>query len=183
MRKDIPLMIGLGLLAAPRAVLHDLDLIHERTGLNTLLVFVPLLIWVVVAVTRPAAPVRLLLGAGAVYGVCLAVIHNALWNGETTVPEPVARIAMTLSSLATGLAVGAICAGVAWLILRFRSGPATRNPATPDRDPAVRWRPPTADGTQPADRHPTADNPSRADPSRADPSRADPPAALTPQPR
>jgi hypothetical protein len=123
MRKDIPLMIVLGLLAAPRAVLHDLDLIQEGTGLNALLVFVPLLIWVVVAVTRSPSPVRLLLGAGAVYGICLAVIHNALWNGEATVAEPLARVAVTLSGLVTGLVVGAICGGVAWLLTRRRPTP------------------------------------------------------------
>ncbi|WP_433791479.1 hypothetical protein [Actinoplanes sp. CA-252034] len=126
MRKDIPLMIVLGLLAAPRAVLHDLGLIHEGTGLNALLVFVPLLIWVVVAVSRSPSPVRLLLGAGAVYGISLAVIHNALWNAETTVPEPLARVAATLSSLVTGLTVGAICGAVAWLLTRRRSGPTAR---------------------------------------------------------
>ncbi|PWK51505.1 hypothetical protein [Actinoplanes xinjiangensis] len=131
MRKDIPLMIVLGLLAAPRAVLHDLGLVHEGTGLNALLVFVPLLIWVVTAVTRSPSPVRLLLGAGAVYGICLAVIHNALWNGEASVAEPLARAGMTLSSLVTGLAVGAICGGVAWLLTRRRPDPAASRKSTP----------------------------------------------------
>jgi hypothetical protein len=133
MRKDIPLAIGLGLLAAPRAVLHDLDLVHERTWLNALLVFVPLLIWVVVAVVRATGPFRLLLGAGAVYGVCLAVIHNLLWNGEASVPEPLARVAMTLSSLTTGLLVGALCGGVAWLITRRPAGPGEAGSVGQDR--------------------------------------------------
>jgi hypothetical protein len=122
MRKDLPLAIGLGLLAAPRAVLHDLDLVHEGTGLNALLVFVPLLIWVVVAVLRATEPFRLLLVAGTAYGVCLAVIHNLLWDGRASVPEPLARVAMTLSGLMTGLLVGAACGGVAWLITRRRAG-------------------------------------------------------------
>ncbi|MFG1993457.1 hypothetical protein ACGFJ7_26090 [Actinoplanes sp. NPDC048988] len=30
-------IVLLGLAAAPRAVLHDLDLIHERTGVNAVL--------------------------------------------------------------------------------------------------------------------------------------------------
>ncbi|MFC4072494.1 hypothetical protein [Actinoplanes subglobosus] len=120
-------MIVLGLLAAPRAVLHDLGLIHERTGLNALFVVVPLLIWIVVAVTRPVSPVRLLLGAGVVYGISLAVVHNALWNGGSTVPEPLARVAMTLSSLVTGVVVGAICGGLAWLITRRRTRPSGTN--------------------------------------------------------
>ncbi len=127
-------MIVLGLLAAPRVVLHDLDLIHEGTGLNALFVFLPLLIWVVVAVTRSPSPVRLLLGAGAVHGICLAVIHNALWDGEATVAEPAARVAITLSGLVTGLVVGAICGGVAWLLTRRRSGPGgSRNNGVPHR--------------------------------------------------
>jgi hypothetical protein len=138
MRKDIPLMIGLGLLAAPRAILHDLDLIHERTGLNAAFVAVPLLIWIVVAVVRATEPFRLLLGAGAVYGVCLGVIHNLLWNGESTVAEPVARVAMTLSSLVTGVAVGAICGSLAWLTIRFRGGRANPGPANPGDGPAGR---------------------------------------------
>ncbi|WP_326639701.1 hypothetical protein OG884_33965 [Streptosporangium sp. NBC_01755] len=34
-------IIGLALLAAPRVVLHDLDVIHEGTFVNALFVFVP----------------------------------------------------------------------------------------------------------------------------------------------
>ncbi len=43
-------LVGLALLAVPRAVLHDLEIIHEGTAVNALLVAVPLLIWIVVVV-------------------------------------------------------------------------------------------------------------------------------------
>ncbi|MEU4624093.1 hypothetical protein AB0G04_29470 [Actinoplanes sp. NPDC023801] len=130
MRKDLLLMLALGLLAAPRAVLHDLGLIHEGTGAQR-----PVRLRAAADLGRGggdafagSGPVAARCGPG-VYGICLAVVHNLLWNGETTVAEPVARIAMVLSSLGTGLAVGALCGGLAWLIVRSRSGPADRNQA------------------------------------------------------
>ncbi|XVU27658.1 hypothetical protein ACQPZJ_11665 [Actinoplanes sp. CA-054009] len=106
-------IVLLGLLAAPRAVLHDLDLIHERTGVNAALVFVPLLIWVAVAVRYSSNPFLSLLAAGGVYGVALALIHNLFWDGTLLL-----RGAVTVSSLFTGLAVGAISGAVAWLLHR-----------------------------------------------------------------
>ncbi|XVV14872.1 hypothetical protein ACQP2X_11225 [Actinoplanes sp. CA-131856] len=109
-------IVLLGLLAAPRAVLHDLDLIHEGTGVNAALVFVPLLVWVAVAVRWSTNPFLSLLAAGGVYGTALAVIHNLLWDGDAVL----LRGAITVSSLFTGLAVGAICGAVAWLVSRIR---------------------------------------------------------------
>ncbi|MEV4343182.1 hypothetical protein AB0J83_01690 [Actinoplanes sp. NPDC049596] len=110
-------IVVLGLLAAPRAVLHDLDLVQERTGINAALVFLPLLVWLVVAVRWSSNPFLSLLTAGGVYGVALGVIHNVLWDGEARLAL-LLRGAMTVSSLFTGLAVGAICGAAAWLLRR-----------------------------------------------------------------
>ncbi|HLS32140.1 MAG TPA: hypothetical protein VK039_00995, partial [Brevibacterium sp.] len=41
-------ILGLALLAAPRVVLHDLGIITEGTAVNSVLVFVPLAVWIVV---------------------------------------------------------------------------------------------------------------------------------------
>ncbi|MET0417965.1 MAG: hypothetical protein ABW022_18300 [Actinoplanes sp.] len=134
----VGVVVGLGLLAAPRVVLHDLDLINEGTLINALLVFVPLLIWIGVAVWRSTNPFVSLLAAGGVYGVCLLVVHNVLWSQSwagdpprlggnlegrlpTAVEELFLRGAMSVTSLFTGLAVGTVCGAVAWAIARARS--------------------------------------------------------------
>jgi hypothetical protein len=134
----------LGLLAAPRVILHDLDLIQEGTLLNAVLVFVPLLIWIVVAVVRRTSPFLTLLAAGGVYGICLALFHNIFWNRAVADDPPtlggnlagrlspgteelVFRGAMSLSSLFTGLAVGAICGALAWTLTRLLTRRLTRS--------------------------------------------------------
>ncbi|SDT78567.1 hypothetical protein [Actinoplanes derwentensis] len=121
---------ALGLLAAPRAVLHDLELIEPETGLNAALVFVPLIVWIVVAVRTEAGPFRLLLPTGLAYGTYLAVIHNLLWDGQARLggnlsgrlsgpaEELALRATMSVSSLVTGVLVGAACGAVTWLITR-----------------------------------------------------------------
>ena len=131
-------VVVLGLLAAPRVVLHDLDVLREGSLVNSLFVFVPLLIWIVVAVLRSANPFVSLLAAGGVYGVCLLVVHNVLWsrtwegdpprlggNLEGRLPaateELILRGAMSLTGLFTGLAVGTVCGALAWAVTRARS--------------------------------------------------------------
>jgi hypothetical protein len=139
----VGLVVVLGLLAAPRVVLHDLDVIKEGTLVNALLVFVPLLIWIAVAVRRSTNPFVSLLAVGGVYGLCLVVIHNALWshtwagspptlggNLEGRLPagieELILRGAMSLTSLFTGLAAGTVCGAVAWATARARARGARR---------------------------------------------------------
>ena len=122
-------IVALGLLAAPRVVLHDLDIIHEGSFVNALFVFVPLAIWVAVAVAWSTKPFLSLLAAGGVYGLSLAIGHNLLRDiprlgGELTgrlspaVEQVLARGAIVASSLVTGLVVGAVCGLVAWGIHR-----------------------------------------------------------------
>lgn len=124
-------LIGLALLAVPRVVLHDLDVIQEGDFVNLLLVFVPLLVWVVVAVmARVPKPFLTLLVVGGLYGIFLALGHQILWDrsvGDDVtlggnlegrlspgVEEFVIRTFSVFSSLFTGLLVGAVTGLVAW---------------------------------------------------------------------
>ncbi|MDS2171784.1 hypothetical protein Q7C18_03660 [Nesterenkonia sp. CL21] len=117
--------VALALLAVPRVVLHDLHLIAPGSVLNAVLAVVPPLVWVVVAVVmRLRRPFLALLAVGAVYGVLLAVLHLVLWdlnvagadvrlggNFEDLTPAAhvlITRGAATVSSLFTGVAVGAV---------------------------------------------------------------------------
>jgi hypothetical protein len=133
-RLGLPLwtIIALGLLAAPRVVLHDLDVIQEGTAINAVFVFVPLLVWIVVAVWRADHPFLALLATGGVYGVCLAVGHHLFADVDSVslggnlagrlspgAEELVLRAAMTVSSVFTGLAVGTLCGVVAWVLARL----------------------------------------------------------------
>lgn len=124
-------IIGLALLAAPRLVLHDLGLIAEGTPLNAAFVFVPPMIWIAVVLwKRVPSPFLTLLVVGAVYGVCLAVGHQLLWDvgfagnpprlgGNLTNLDPglqsvILRFFAAVSSLFTGVIVGAITGLLAW---------------------------------------------------------------------
>jgi hypothetical protein len=132
----VRLIVALALLAVPRAVLHDLDLVTEGSLLNALLVFGPLVVWVGVAVRLAGNPFLALLASGGIYGICLAAVHNIFWNRtwagdpprlggnlEGQLPagleELLLRGATTLSSLFTGLAVGTVCGVAAWAITRL----------------------------------------------------------------
>lgn len=128
---------------------HDAE---EGSPVNSLLVFVPLIIWVIVAVLLAGKPFLALLAAGDVYGIVLAAVHNIFWSRspahdppwldgdlEGRLPEGleaiVLRGATTLSSLITGLAVGAVCGVIAWsttrLIHRRRRGTEDNGAADP----------------------------------------------------
>ncbi|PDP87430.1 hypothetical protein CQJ94_11985 [Glycomyces fuscus] len=135
-------MTVLALLAAPRVILHDLDLIQEGTLVNALFVFVPPLVWVAVAVlARVPNPFATLLVVGLLYGVFLALGHQLLWNtawegnpptlgGNLSDLPPAAHAVVVrgfavASSLFTGALVGAVSGLVAWGVGRLvpaRSG-------------------------------------------------------------
>jgi hypothetical protein len=139
------LLAGLALLAVPRAVLHDLEIIHEGTAVNALLVAVPLLVWIVVVVrARVPRPFFTLLAVGAMYGVCLVVVHQMLWDVDADLggnlagrlspaaEEAVVRLFAAVSSLFTGLLTGAVTGLAAWLVSglihRRRTGAAADRP-------------------------------------------------------
>ncbi|MFF3438372.1 hypothetical protein [Streptosporangium sp. NPDC002721] len=124
-------VIGLALLAAPRIVLHDLDVIHEGTFVNALFVFVPPIVWIAVVLWRRVPnPFLTLLVTGLFYGVLLAVGHQLLWDAafgdnppkiggnlsglDPTAQSVILRLFATISSVFTGVIVGAITGLVAW---------------------------------------------------------------------
>lgn len=124
-------LIGLALLAAPRVPLHDLGIIEEGTFVNSLFVFVPPMIWVAVAVLkRVPNPLLTLLTIGLFYGVFLALGHQLLWTEsfgddppqlggnlsdlDPTLESVIIRSFAAVSSIFTGLIVGAISGLVAW---------------------------------------------------------------------
>ncbi|ROO59862.1 hypothetical protein EDC02_1706 [Micromonospora sp. Llam0] len=127
-------IVGLALLAVPRAVLHDLGLVHERTFVNLVLVVLPVAVWILVAVTaRVPNPFLTLLVVGVVYGILLALTHQLLWHIAWADDLPalggnlagrlspaaesvVLRTAAALSSLFTGTLVGAFAGLISWLL-------------------------------------------------------------------
>ncbi|BCJ73600.1 hypothetical protein CS0771_31440 [Catellatospora sp. IY07-71] len=130
-----PVLVGLAVLAAPRVVLHDLDLVQEGTFVNALLVFVPLVCWIAAVLwRRPPRPFLTLVVVGAIYGVFLATGHQLLWSAsfdgagpglggnlaevDPAVQEVMLRTAAVLSSLVTGVVVGVVTGAVAALLCR-----------------------------------------------------------------
>ncbi|GAB3813643.1 hypothetical protein GCM10028820_08710 [Tessaracoccus terricola] len=124
-------IIGLALLEAPRVVLHDLGVIHEGTVVNALFVFLPPVVWIVVAlVSRVPNPFVTILAIGVCYGVFLALGHQLMWGItfadnpprlggnlaglDPTIQVVVLRSFAVLSSLVTGVIVGVIAGFVAW---------------------------------------------------------------------
>ncbi|MER6829166.1 hypothetical protein ABT352_24515 [Streptosporangium sp. NPDC000563] len=124
-------VIGLALLAAPRVVLHDLDIIHEGTFVNALFVFVPPIVWIAVVLwKRVPNPFLTLLVVGLFYGVFLAVGHQVLWEAafgdnppvlggnlgdvDPAVQSLILRLFAAVSSVFTGVIVGAITGLAAW---------------------------------------------------------------------
>lgn len=138
-RSGLPLwaVVALGLVAVPRAVLHDLDRMPDSRLLVVALAVGPPILWTGVAVAaRLVSPVRTMAAVGAVYGVALGLVHNLLWDrafghrdvrlgGElrgtlpAAVEELLLRGATTLSSLLTGLAVGLVTGLVAMMATRL----------------------------------------------------------------
>lgn len=128
-------IIFLALLAVPRVVLHDLGWLTEGTFINSLFVFVPVLIWVAAAVwCEDAHPFRMLLAAGIVFGIMLALVHQVFWTvsfpdvpklGGNLAGAPdyisiiVTRTAAVVSSLVTGTMMGVLLGGVAFIIRKL----------------------------------------------------------------
>ncbi|WP_051400473.1 hypothetical protein [Haloechinothrix halophila] len=133
----LPAVFALALLAAPRVVLHDLDVIEEGTFVNALFVFIPPLIWIGIAVLRKIhRPILTLFVVGVFYGVLLAVGHQILWNINSDDPvmlggnladiDPdvqtvIIRVFAAISSVVTGTFVGVAAGLVAWALIKTRS--------------------------------------------------------------
>ena len=129
-------MICLAALALPRAVWHDLG--DPATIVNLILAVGPPLVWIaVVLVRRVSNPFVALLIVGLVYGVALGVVHELTWstvwgadpprlggNLDGVLPPGVEAFVMRtfafLSSIVTGLLVGAISGGAALVGARLQ---------------------------------------------------------------
>lgn len=138
------LIVALGLLGAPRVVLHDLDILPEGwSAASLVLTVLPVVFWVVMLVARRvASPLRDGIAIGLVYGIVLGGIHQLLWHrafeddpprlggnlegklGEGA-EEAVLRVAATFSSLGVGVALGAVAGSVSVLLLRRRTTQAS----------------------------------------------------------
>lgn len=134
----MPLIVGLALLGVPRVIAHDLELVGSLA--NSLLVFVPIAIWLAVVLWRRVPnPFLTLLVIGLTYGVLLGVTHQVLWgqafggaspslggNLEGVFPASteavVLRVFAFLSSLLTGAGMGAALGAVGWLLARLVPG-------------------------------------------------------------
>ncbi|MDN5854645.1 MAG: hypothetical protein L0K86_17710 [Actinomycetia bacterium] len=129
-------VVCLAALALPRAIWHDLG--DPATIVNLALTVCPPLVWIaVVLVRRVPNPFVALLVVGLVYGVALGVVHELTWstvwgddppslggNLAGALPSGVETLVMRtfacLSSIVTGLLVGAVSGGVAFFGARLR---------------------------------------------------------------
>ena len=131
-------IVLLAAIAAIRVPLHDLGIVEEGSVLAGLLVFVPLAVWVIVALrSRVPNPLLTLTVVGFAYAVMLAVVHQLFWGSAfgggppslggnlegvlaPGVEAAVFRVFAVFSSLVTGTLVGAVTGAVAWAIGRLR---------------------------------------------------------------
>jgi len=133
-----PTVVLLAAIAAIRVPLHDLHIVEEGSVAAGLLVFVPLAVWVAVALRRQVpSPLLTLTVVGFAYAVMLAVMHQMFWGAAfggdlpslgdnlegVLVPGQEAlvfRVFAFFSSIVTGTMLGAVAGTVAWAIARLR---------------------------------------------------------------
>ncbi len=133
----VPIVVLLAALAVPRVVTHDLGVFPEGSPVNSLLVFVPPAVWLVVVLgLRAPRPFLTLTAVGLAYGAMLAVGHQLLWEAAFGGDPPrlggnlegvlapsaeaaALRLSSLFSSLVTGTMVGVGTGAVAWAIGRL----------------------------------------------------------------
>ncbi|MCG5215534.1 hypothetical protein [Streptosporangium sp. KLBMP 9127] len=135
---SITVVCGLAALGVPRVVAHDLKLVGPFV--NSLLVFVPIAVWLAVVLwKRVPNPFLTLLVVGTIYGVLLGVTHQLLWTESFDGDPPslggslagalppaaeaaLLRIFAFFSSLVTGTGVGLVTGLAGWVISRMVPG-------------------------------------------------------------
>lgn len=138
------LVVGLATLGVPRVIAHDLGPVGGLS--NQLLVYVPIAIWLAVVLWRRVPnPFVTLLAIGGTYGILAGVTHQILWEAafdepprlggnlagqlSAAVEAVVLRVVAFLSSLITGIGVGAVTGLAGWLIAKFVPGLRSRTRA------------------------------------------------------
>lgn len=125
-------LVALSLLGLPRVILHDLSVIEEGTFFNSLLVFIPVIVWILYILRkRVKAPFLAMLLLCIIYGMILGITHQVLWTqsfpegvqlGGNLSELPVAatntiiRGFAFLSSMTTGAVMGLVLGTVTWIL-------------------------------------------------------------------
>jgi hypothetical protein len=93
------LLLVLVALGLPRTILADLGVVApESSPVYYVLALAPFAFWSAVAVVRrTGSPVRDHLAAGACYGLSLVIVHEALWNAESSLGHHPPQSAVTLA--------------------------------------------------------------------------------------
>lgn len=98
---DLPwwLVLGLVALGLPRTILADLGIIAPESSLiYFVLALTPFAVWFAVALLlRTRRPVRDHLVVGALYGLSLVLVHEALWGAEASLGHHPPQSALDLA--------------------------------------------------------------------------------------
>lgn len=126
------LLLGLVVLGLPRTILADLGIVlPESSWVYFVLALTPFAVWFAIAVLRrTATPIRDHLLAGALYGLSLIAVHEALWwagssLGHQLSNDLAAHASTWAIALSIGLGVGAVAAVTAFVANRVRQAVAT----------------------------------------------------------
>lgn len=132
-------LIGLALLAVPRPILEDLELIRPGGALSVLLIVVTVAIWITAAlVAKVPRPFLTVLVIGAISGGMLVITYQLLWGSlfeaepdiaGSSVPVLVLRLAAIPGGLVVGTLMGAVGGLIAWgirALMRTSSKRGTR---------------------------------------------------------
>lgn len=93
------LLLVLVALGVPRTVLSDLGVVTpESSWVYYVLALAPFAVWFAVAVLRrTGSPIKDHLVAGALYGLSLVVVHEALWNAGSSLGHHPSQSAVRLA--------------------------------------------------------------------------------------
>lgn len=93
------LLLGLIALGLPRTILSDLGIVEpEGSWVYYVLALVPFAAWFAVAIfRRTGSPIKDHLVAGTLYGLSLAVVHEALWAVGSSLGHHPPQSALTLA--------------------------------------------------------------------------------------
>ena len=128
----VPAIVLLAALAVPRVVTHDLGVFPEGSFGNSLLVFVPPLLWLAVVLRRRVPSPLVALAYGAMLDVGRQLLWAAAWDGGRPslggnlqgvrapgLEAAIFRASAFFGGLVTGTVLGAIVGVVAWTIERL----------------------------------------------------------------